>query len=353
MATAVQLPGGIEPPPSPESSEPLGVCGRPDAVPAEDSEAGDSAYCGDCPDPHQEAEQHPHRRARAAVDPYRAWKLLAAGGVAGMVSRTATAPVDRLKMLLQIQDGVQGMTLKQGFQKMASEGTLRAFFKGNGTNVIKIAPETGIKLATNDRIKRYVVRDLDAITPGQRMICGGMAGATAQMSIYPLELIRTRLAVCPDGTYKGIRHAFQTIVKQEGGKAFYRGLVPSLIGIVPYAGVDIATFEILKEHLLDVYDGNPPPASILCAGMMSSSIAQFASYPLALVRTRLQAQGAGGTPLKYTGMTDVLRKTVKHEGFKGLYKGVLPNMIKLAPAAGISWFTFEEVKRLLGMDIRS
>ena len=61
------------------------------------------------------------------------------------------------------------------------------------------------------------------------------------------------------------------------------------IGILPYAGVDIMTFELLKEYLLERYDGMPPPWSILGAGMTSSSIAQFASYPLALVRTRMQA----------------------------------------------------------------
>ena len=64
----------------------------------------------------------------------------------------------------------------------------------------------------------------------------------------------------------------------------------SQIGILPYAGVDIATFELLKEHMLDVYDGSPPPYCILGAGMLSSTVAQFVSYPLALVRTRLQAR---------------------------------------------------------------
>lgn len=60
------------------------------------------------------------------------------------------------------------------------------------------------------------------------------------------------------------------------------------LGIIPFAGVDIAAFEIFKEQLLCRYHGDPPPMAILGAGMMSSSIAQFASYPLALVRTRLQ-----------------------------------------------------------------
>lgn len=69
------------------------------------------------------------------------------------------------------------------------------------------------------------------------------------------------------------------------------------------------------------YEGtNPPAHMILAAGMCSSSIAQFAAYPLALTRTRLQAQGIGGRPIKYSGMMDVLRKTVQNEGVRGLYK---------------------------------
>ena len=127
-----------------------------------------------------------------------------------------------------------------------------------------------------------------------------------------------------------------------------------MIGILPYAGVDIAVFEILKEQLLDEYNGHPPHLSILAAGMASSTIAQVFSYPLALIRTRLQAQGGhGGLPIKYNGMMDVVQQTVRREGIGGLYKGILPNLLKLAPAAGISWYVFEETKVLLGVDIRS
>lgn len=286
-------------------------------------------------------------------DTARPLKILTAGGLAGAVSRTATAPVDRVKMLLQVQDGANGLTLRQGWNRMASEGTVRAFFKGNGTNVIKIAPETAIKLTFNDRIKELIVHDRERITPMQRLVCGALAGAVAQFAIYPLELIRTRLAVCPADTYAGLSAAAASIWRTEGPLAFYRGLLPSLIGILPYAGVDIAAFEMLKEHMLERYDGAPPPLAILGAGMVSSTIAQFASYPLALVRTRLQAQGYCGRPVKYTGMMDVLQKAVQREGMRGLYKGIVPNLAKVAPAAGISWFVFEEVKLLLGVDPHS
>mmetsp|Transcript_21240 Transcript_21240/g.59056 ORF Transcript_21240/g.59056 Transcript_21240/m.59056 type:complete len:311 (-) Transcript_21240:248-1180(-) len=277
-------------------------------------------------------------------------KLFIAGGVAGIVSRTATAPIDRLKMLLQVQEGVHAMSLRDGVRAILAEGSMRAFFRGNGTNVVKIGPETALKLSLNDEIRSFVVADPANVQIHERMISGALAGASAQFTIYPLEIIRTRLAVCSACTYKGIGDAAAKIFMQEGPLAFYRGLVPSLIGILPYAGVDITTFEVLKDILLDHYEGRPPTSSILVAGMLSSSLAQFVSYPLALVRTRMQVQGVGGTELKYKGMMDVLRKTVQREGIRGLYKGLLPNMLKLAPAAGISWAVFDRMRDILGAD---
>lgn len=294
----------------------------------------------------EEEEELEHHTRRTA-------KLLMAGGLAGVVSRTATAPLDRLKMLLQVNDATKRMTMREGIRRMAQEGSLKSFFKGNGANVVKIAPETAIKLTSNDIYKRMLVSDPEDITPPQRMLAGAMAGATAQAIIYPLEMVKTRLAVCAPGTYHGIIDCARKVWVQEGWRSFYRGLLPSMIGILPYAGVDITAFELLKEHILDEYDGVPPPHLILGAGMLSSSLAQFSAYPLALVRTRLQAQGIGGKVLKYKGMTDVLRKTYNKEGFRGLYKGSLTNLAKLAPAAGISWFVFEETKVLLGLSMRS
>jgi len=280
-------------------------------------------------------------------------KLLLAGGVAGAVSRSATAPLDRLKMLLQVHEGQHGMTIRSGLRIMSAEGSIKAFFKGNGANVLKIAPETAIKLTMNDIYKRLIATDPDEITPSQRMMAGALAGATAQSVIYPLEMVKTRLAVCPKGQYNGITDTLRKVYVQEGLKAFYKGMLPSMLGILPYAGVDITAFELLKEWLIEEYDGAPPPHMILGAGMLSSSLAQFSAYPFALVRTRLQAQGIGGTPSKYRGMSDVLSKTYRNEGFKGLYKGSLTNLAKLAPAAGISWFVFEETKMVLGISMRS
>ncbi len=119
-------------------------------------------------------------------------------------------------MLLQIQDGAQALTLRGGLQKMAAEGvhanqrcnaavcfwetailharytfagTFKAYFRGNGVNVVKIAPETALRLTLNDRIKAVVAKNhLERITPMERMACGGLAGASAQVTIITLTI---------------------------------------------------------------------------------------------------------------------------------------------------------------------
>ncbi|KAL3162702.1 hypothetical protein ABBQ38_008743 [Trebouxia sp. C0009 RCD-2024] len=273
-------------------------------------------------------------------------KLLLSGGVAGAISRTATAPIDRLKFLLQVQDH-QMITIRQGFRLMAAEGTYKAYFRGNGANVIKNVPETALKLTCNDRVKAMVAADGHTVTLSERLAIGGISGAVAQGTIYPMEVIQTRLAISPVGTYSGILDTFAKIVRQEGYFALFRGITPCMVGIIPYAGLDIAAFELMRERLHELYDDRPPPQYLLLAGMLSSTGAQLVAYPLGLIRTRLQAQGMGGAPLKYTGMFDVVRKTLQHEGVRGMYKGLTPNLMKIAPAAGISWFVFEESKRIL------
>ena len=112
-------------------------------------------------------------------------------------------------------------------------------------------------------------------------------------------------------------------------------------------------------HFLHAFPALSPDLSL---GPFRTHGAQVVSYPLALVRTRMQAQALHQRApdgslvlgqLKYRGMMDVFRKTLAHEGVRGLYKGMLPNLLKLAPAAGIGWFVFEETKLALGVDPRS
>ena len=301
------------------------------------------------------------------LDTARFTRLAVAGGLAGALSRSVTAPLDRMRVLLSL--GVAGSraryTASAAWKTMRDEKTLAAFFRGNGVNILKNVPETAIKLAVNDAGQRALLADGDGspspsrLSVGQRLAVGSAAGAVAQVAIYPLEVIQTRLAATV-GTYRGIVHCAASIARTEGVRAFGRGLAPTLAGILPYAGIDITAFELLKERLVDraaAAEGGggggastsapPPAAALLAAGVASSAIAQLASYPFGLVRTRLQMDGVQGAPRTYGGPLHCARTVVTLEGARGLYKGFAVNLAKVAPAAAISWYVFEHAKAAL------
>ncbi|KAK3015747.1 hypothetical protein RJ639_007874 [Escallonia herrerae] len=178
-------------------------------------------------------------------------KYLIAGGVAGATSRTATAPLDRLKVVLQVQ--TTRAHILPAVKNIWKEGGFLGFFRGNGLNVVKVAPESAIKFYTYEMLKNFIADTIgeekgDIGTAG-RLLAGGMAGAVAQTAIYPMDLVKTRLqtCVCEGGKVPSIGKLSKDILVQEGPRAFYRGLVPSLLGIIPYAGIDLAAYEALKD----------------------------------------------------------------------------------------------------------
>lgn len=105
-------------------------------------------------------------------------------------------------------------------------------------------------------------------------------------------MLKTRLALRKTGQYSSILDAAMKIYKAEGARSFYRGYAPNLLGIIPYAGIDLAVYETLKNQYFSQYENKQPSFWVLLAcGSVSSTLGQVCSYPLALIRTRLQAQG--------------------------------------------------------------
>lgn len=179
-------------------------------------------------------------------------RYLIAGGVAGAVSRTATAPLDILKVILQVQ--TTKAQIMPAIKDIYRKGKLKGFFRGNGLNVMKVAPETAIRFYTYEMLKDIIVKakggeDKAEIGAVGRLVAGGLAGAVAQTSIYPMDLVKTRLQThtCESGKAPNLGVMSKEIWAHEGPRAFYRGLVPSLLGIIPYAGIDLAAYETLKD----------------------------------------------------------------------------------------------------------
>eukprot|EP01026_Neomeris_dumetosa_P054764 TRINITY_DN4937_c0_g1_i2.p2 TRINITY_DN4937_c0_g1~~TRINITY_DN4937_c0_g1_i2.p2 ORF type:complete len:258 (+),score=17.90 TRINITY_DN4937_c0_g1_i2:161-934(+) len=169
-------------------------------------------------------------------DLFRVPKVFFASGLAGAVSRTATAPIDRLRMLLIVQEGRRPLTLYEGLKKMAAEGSIRSYFKGNTANVIKIAPEMAIKLTAADLLKNSIAQDPTRVQVHERFISGALGGAISQFTIYPLEVIRTRLATCTEKKASSILEAGKIVYREKGISGFYRRLAPAMLGMLPYAG---------------------------------------------------------------------------------------------------------------------
>ncbi|KNE65683.1 hypothetical protein AMAG_09667 [Allomyces macrogynus ATCC 38327] len=322
-------------------------------------------------------------------------KFLICGAVAGAVSRTCTAPLDRLKVLLQTRiksaPGGPGTQLtrmallQDSLCAIYRDGGLPSFWRGNGMNCIKIMPESAIKFYVFEKGKRAMARvqGLDPDDPGinigmgGRFVAGGIAGLISQFSIYPIETLKTRIMVATAidgraalaGNAPVVRASSNALIVEtardmwrEGRwRPFFRGLGPSLVGIVPYAGIDFAIFESLKAAYRTVHAVRadpddphlhytmPPMHWLLAFGTLSSSISATSVYPLSLVRTRLQAQGTPGHPERYTGVWDAVRRTYAHEGAKGFYKGLAPTLLKVIPAASISYVCYEWTKTVLGL----
>eukprot|EP00873_Tetraselmis_striata_P021302 jgi/Tetstr1/441566/TSEL_029795.t1 len=277
-------------------------------------------------------------------------KRFVAGATAAAVSKTLTAPFDRVSKLQQI-DSRKFKTLRQVCKSIEREGSFKAYFRGNGINILKSAPEMAVKLALNAELKQRLAENPGRLKPQERVLCGGISGVVSQAVTYPMEVIRTRFALAKPGIYSGMCDLIIKDKRKEGCRVFFRGLSCATIGVFPYAGVDIAVFESLKDWILSINDGRAPTLAVFGAGIISSTIAQLSCYPLQLVLTRLQAQGMNGRAHRYHGVLDALHKIVRREGWAALYKGCVPNTCRIAPAAGIAWATYEEVKLLLGMDV--
>ncbi|XP_071802790.1 mitochondrial adenyl nucleotide antiporter SLC25A24-B-like isoform X2 [Asterias amurensis] len=275
------------------------------------------------------------------------WRILLAGGAAGAVSRTVTAPLDRLKVIFQVIGSKKNnLGIISGFQHMYREGGILSMWRGNGINVLKIAPETALKFYAYEHIKKLLRIEGKELKIHHRFAAGSMAGVISQSIIYPMEVLKTRLAIRKTGQYKGILDCAMKVYRTEGLRCFYKGYIPNALGIIPYAGIDLAVYETVKNRWLKNHhqSGAPPTLVLLACGTFSSTCGQLASYPLALVRTRLQAQTS-----KESSMIGLFRAIYTQEGVRGLYRGIAPNFMKVAPAVSIGYVVYENVRQVLGV----
>ncbi|CAI5461123.1 unnamed protein product [Closterium sp. Yama58-4] len=287
------------------------------------------------------------------------------------------------------QQGAGGrLTLWRAVQQVYGEGGVGSFFKGNGINVVKVAPESAIKFYAYELLKRAISPPAAAGSGGTeqqsgetavtRLVAGGMAGAVAQTAVYPLDLVKTRLQ-----TYHLTYHRnppplaalTAEILQREGPGAMFRGLLPSILGMIPFAGIDLAAYETLRDAFTPWIERRPEAAPVLqlACGTVSATVAATLVFPLQVIRTRLQAHvsaphapssavgfaaGAAAPAASLSGMGvagrgptmgEVTRELWQEGGVHAFFRGVVPNLLKVVPAASITYVTYEHMKKVLGL----
>jgi solute carrier family 25 (mitochondrial adenine nucleotide translocator), member 4/5/6/31 len=275
-----------------------------------------------------------------------------AGGVSGAVAKTCTAPIERVKLLIQTQDAnpkiISGEVARYTgimdcFTRVSKEQGIKAFWRGNLTNIIRYFPTQAFNFAFKDTIKALFPKVDKNKEFGKffmiNMASGGLAGAGSLMIVYPLDYARTRLASdvgVGKQQFNGLIDCLTKTVKGSGIGGLYNGIGVSITGIIPYRGVYFGLFDTLSGY--NPYEKDQ--SNILRAGskfvcaQFSAIMAGYASYPFDTVRRRLQMQSE--KPKEkwvYSGTMDCFRKIVANEGTTALFKGAGANALRTVGAA--------------------
>lgn len=313
-------------------------------------------------------------------------RRMVCGGLAGMIAKTATNPLDRIRMLSQTGEygviisspGSKGGGVVSPFHLYRSiiqnEGIL-GLWAGNGANLLRVFPSKSIVFSGNDLYGKWlgnlhhtwysedgtnVVTKRSTLPWSLSFLAGGMAGMTASAATYPLDLARGRITgklASPSGKkhYKGIINTVVITAREEGAMAVYKGITPTLLGAMPYEGIKFGTVGLLerafprtKEGAAGVEGGKDVANSVtrkVAFGGAGGMMAGVLTYPNDTVRRLLQLQGSRGTTEQFSGYWDCVRKTYAKFGIERFYRGVFINIVRMAPNTAIQFGSYELLKQ--------
>lgn len=309
-----------------------------------------------------------------------------AGGIAGCAAKTLIAPLDRVKILFQTSNpqfarySGQWLGVWHATRDIYHNLGVVGLFKGHAATLLRIYPYAAIKFVAYEQFRAILIPSESDEVPWKRFATGSLAGVTSVFFTYPLEVIRVRLAFETRQRQVGIRKICKEmflerpqstkIVVQSpvaGLLNFYRGFSPTLAGMVPYAGVSFLAHDWISDLLRDprisqytMPEDTLPPGSNhskpplyawakLTAGGLAGMLSQTASYPLEVVRRRMQVSGAVGTGTRVK-FWECAQEIMRTKGFSGFYVGLTIGYIKVIPMVATSFYVYEKMKYSLEID---
>jgi solute carrier family 25 (adenine nucleotide translocator) protein 4/5/6/31 len=265
----------------------------------------------------------------------------ALGGVSAAISKTAVAPIERIKLLLQTQDAnakISGEKKYKGIVdcmvRVPKEEGFSAFWRGNLANVIRYFPTQALNFAFKDTYKKVFCpfnpkTDFWKFFMGN-LASGGAAGATSLMVVYPLDFARTRLAAdvgkgAAERQFSGLVDCLTKIHKSDGLKGLYQGFGVSVLGIIAYRACYFGGYDTLKRVLFS--EGKTSIFFKFLVAQIVTGVSGLFSYPLDTVRRRLMMQ-SGRKEMLYNGTLDCVRKIYQKEGGSAFFKGAFSNILR-------------------------
>ncbi|KAG7189770.1 hypothetical protein KM043_017434 [Ampulex compressa] len=289
-----------------------------------------------------------------------------AGGISAAVAKTAVAPIERVKLLLQVQHASKQIKPEQrykgmvdAFVRIPQETGFLSFWRGNLANVIRYFPTQALNFAFKDKFKALFLEDVpkDAFWKqfAGNLASGGAAGATSLLFVYPLDFARTRLGADvgkgDKREFKGMGDCILKIFKTDGVFGLYRGFNVSVQGIIIYRAAYFGLYDTSKTLVPDPKN-IPLHINFLIAEVVTTT-AGIISYPFDTVRRRMMMQsGRSKVDIMYKNTLDCWMKIAKTEGPMAFFKGAFSNVLR-GTGGALVLILYDSVKEVLESTIKS
>jgi len=289
------------------------------------------------------------------------------GGVSGAIAKTCTAPIERVKLIIQTQDAnpdiISGKVprytgIGNCFTRVYQEQGLQAFWRGNFTNCLRYFPTQAFNFAFKDQIKalfpKYKIKQDFWKAVGVNIAAGGLAGAGSLCIVYPLDYARTRLASDVGSGKKAFNGLADCLMKTASGPGgvmgLYNGFGVSVMGIIPYRGTYFGMYDSLAEQNPYKSDkGLMGIVSKFAVAQVTAITAGYASYPFDTVRRRLQMQSEKPPEeWLYKGTLDCFGKILANEGPAAMFKGAGANALRTVGSA-LVLVLYDQIKTVLNL----
>jgi solute carrier family 25 iron transporter 28/37 len=284
------------------------------------------------------------------------WKHAIAGSCAGVMEHVGMYPLDNVKTHMQVLRHGERVGLREVLREIIGDQGVRGFMRGVSAIAVGTIP-AHVALFTSYEFTKKTLLEGREHDPLRAAACGATSTFCHDLFLTPMDVVKQRMQL---GNFSTVRHCFFEITRREGVAALFRSMPTTLIMNLPFGSVLVGANETIKDYmgLEHVSDRRTVlPLHFFSAGL-SGALAALVTQPLDVVKTRLQTQdclarstssladGEVRRP-RYKGFVGTLNSVVREEGFKALYRGVLPRTLYTMPAAAICWGTYESVKSCL------